>query len=129
MRADRHPLTSLVSSTWWDSSSSSGAGPLHHMNPVRVNFIRSQMAALLGRESQPALDHLKGLRVLDVGCGGGLLSEALARLGANVTAIDPSEKNIAVAKEHASGDPLTASISYLHSTVGKQPSACCVCVI
>jgi ubiquinone biosynthesis O-methyltransferase len=89
------------------------------MNPARVNFIRSQLATLLGREQVPVLDQIRGLNILDVGCGGGLLAESLARLGANVTAIDPSEQNIAVAKEHAALDPLTANIRYLHTTVGR----------
>ncbi|CAN0110117.1 unnamed protein product, partial [Laminaria digitata] len=59
---------------------------------------------------------LAGLRALDVGCGGGLLSESLARLGAEVTGIDPSPENVAVASAHAQGDPLTRTIRYEAAT-------------
>jgi ubiquinone biosynthesis O-methyltransferase len=64
-------------------------------------------------------NQLKGLKILDVGCGGGILSEALARLGATVTSIDPSPKNIEVASNHSKCDPLTASIKYKCATVEK----------
>jgi 2-polyprenyl-3-methyl-5-hydroxy-6-metoxy-1,4-benzoquinol methylase len=63
---------------------------------------------------------LKGLSILDVGCGGGLLSESLARLGANVTSIDPSPENIRVASTHSSADPATAHIRYKQSTIGNE---------
>lgn len=82
----------------------SGSGPLHTMNPVRVRYIDERCGGIKGR------------RVLDVGCGGGLLSEALARLGAQVTGIDPSAENITVAKEHAVIDPRTATIRYEQMT-------------
>jgi ubiquinone biosynthesis O-methyltransferase len=87
------------------------------MNPTRVQFIRTQLATSLGRKKLPALDQIRDLRILDVGCGGGLLSESLARLGAKVTAIDPSAQNIAIAREHATMDPLTSSIEYIHTTI------------
>ena len=60
---------------------------------------------------------LEGLRVLDVGCGGGLAAEALARLGASVTAIDPARENIEVAKLHSASDSTTSEIRYLNTTV------------
>ena len=73
---------------------------LHKFNPVRLAYIRDRAAAHYGRD--PArLDSLSGLRVLDIGCGGGILSEPLARLGASVVGADPSDSNIAVAKHHA----------------------------
>ncbi|KAF5316584.1 hypothetical protein D9619_006517 [Psilocybe cf. subviscida] len=84
---------------------------LHKMNPVRVRFIRENLLEVAQCES-PELDSpsvgaelLRGLDVLDVGCGGGLLSESPARLGANTTGIDASEANIAIATLHASADP------------------------
>lgn len=85
---------------WWDSEGS--FGPLHQLNPVRIAFIRDRVAAALGRAPlKPG--PLKGLRVLDVGCGGGLLAEPMARLGARVTGIDAGAENIRAAKNHAKG--------------------------
>lgn len=110
---------SRVGSQWWNTQSRHGTGPLHDMNPVRVQYIRSQIAKKLLRENLYPSEHLKGLRILDVGCGGGLLSESLARLGAVVTAIDPSAVNIDVARAHSAKDPLTASIRYRSETIGK----------
>ena len=73
---------------------------LHKFNPVRLAYIRDRAAAHFSRD--PArLDSLRGLRILDIGCGGGILSEPLARLGASVTGADPSESNIAAARRHA----------------------------
>eukprot|EP00601_Ochromonadales_sp_CCMP2298_P028129 CAMPEP_0173344916 /NCGR_PEP_ID=MMETSP1144-20121109/11676_1 /TAXON_ID=483371 /ORGANISM="non described non described, Strain CCMP2298" /LENGTH=165 /DNA_ID=CAMNT_0014291969 /DNA_START=129 /DNA_END=623 /DNA_ORIENTATION=- len=108
---------SAIGNDWWDSDSLSGTGPLHAMNPARVGFIRSHIARRLGREGLYATRQLAGLRVLDVGCGGGLLAEALARLGADVTAIDPSAQNLSVARAHSQRDPLTAGIQYRQMTV------------
>ena len=88
---------------WWDPSGK--FAPLHRFNPVRLEFIRDRLAARAKRDplgDQP----LKGLRVLDVGSGGGLIAEPLARLGARVTGIDAGEKNVAVASAHAKGQGL-----------------------
>lgn len=89
---------SALAETWWDPRGEMAV--LHKFNPVRLAYIRD--AACKRFERNPKhLDSLKGLRILDIGCGGGILSEPLARLGAQVTGADPAEKNIAVAKLHA----------------------------
>lgn len=89
---------SRMAATWWDARGP--MAPLHKLNPVRLTYIRDKTAAHFGRDPK-TLDSLKGLRVLDIGCGGGILSEPLARLGAQMVGADPSEENIAVASEHA----------------------------
>jgi 2-polyprenyl-6-hydroxyphenyl methylase/3-demethylubiquinone-9 3-methyltransferase len=89
---------SRLSGQWWDPH-----GPmamLHKFNPVRLGYIRDRAAAHFGRDAK-RLDSLAGLRMLDIGCGGGILSEPLARLGAGVVGADPAERNIAVARDHA----------------------------
>ncbi|HEY5380493.1 MAG TPA: bifunctional 2-polyprenyl-6-hydroxyphenol methylase/3-demethylubiquinol 3-O-methyltransferase UbiG [Pseudolabrys sp.] len=89
---------SRLAADWWDVR-----GPmatLHKFNPVRLAYIRDQAAAHFDRDPKK-LDSLKGLRMLDIGCGGGILSEPLARLGASMVGADPAEKNIAVARAHA----------------------------
>jgi len=83
---------------WWDPR-----GPwatLHRFNPVRLGYIRDRAAAHFERDPTQ-LDSLKGLRILDIGCGGGVLSEPLARLGATMVGADPVEENIAAAAHHA----------------------------
>ena len=83
---------------WWDPTGK--FRPLHQLNPVRVQFIKDNVCRHFGLDpnaDQPFL----GLDVLDVGCGGGLLSEPMARLGANMTSIDAGEKNVEIAKIHA----------------------------
>ena len=83
---------------WWDEAGP--LAPLHKLNPVRIGYVRDRICAQLGRD--PLRDRpLGGLRALDVGCGGGLLSEPLARLGATVTGIDLAPASIDVAKRHA----------------------------
>ena len=89
--------------TWWDPRGS--MAPLHKFNPVRLAYIRDQAVERFGRDAK-RLDCLDGLRILDIGCGGGILSEPLARLGAHVVGADPSENNIAVAKQHAQAGEL-----------------------
>jgi 2-polyprenyl-6-hydroxyphenyl methylase/3-demethylubiquinone-9 3-methyltransferase len=84
---------------WWNPRGPMAA--LHKFNPVRLAYIRDQAAACFGRDPKK-LDCLKSLRMLDIGCGGGILSEPLARLGAAMVGADPSEDNIAAAKVHAS---------------------------
>lgn len=83
---------------WWDANGP--FKPLHRLNPVRLTYIRDQLCARFGRDLKEAKS-LDGLSVLDVGCGGGLVSEPLARLGANVTGIDPGHEAISAAKAHA----------------------------
>ena len=83
---------------WWDARGPMAA--LHKFNPVRLGYIRDKAAERFGREPKK-LDCLKGLRMLDIGCGGGILSEPLARLGAQMVGADPSKENIAVASAHA----------------------------
>jgi 2-polyprenyl-6-hydroxyphenyl methylase / 3-demethylubiquinone-9 3-methyltransferase len=93
-----------VAGQWWDVRGPMAA--LHRLNPVRLGYIRDRSAAHFDRD--PArLDSLTGLRILDIGCGGGVLSEPLARLGASVTGVDPAENNIAVAQHHAEQSGLT----------------------
>jgi len=88
---------------WWNPAGK--FAPLHRFNPVRLQLIRDRLAALAGRD--PLGDKpLMGLRVLDVGCGGGLVCEPLARLGAAVTGIDAGEKNVRAAEAHARAQEL-----------------------
>ncbi|NBP72598.1 MAG: bifunctional 2-polyprenyl-6-hydroxyphenol methylase/3-demethylubiquinol 3-O-methyltransferase UbiG, partial [Alphaproteobacteria bacterium] len=88
--------------------------PLHRFNPVRLQYIRDRMCAHFGRDPR-SLRPFEGLKFLDVGCGGGLISEPLARMGASVTAIDASEKNIGTARVHAEKNGL--DIDYRATTV------------
>ncbi|HXX04775.1 MAG TPA: bifunctional 2-polyprenyl-6-hydroxyphenol methylase/3-demethylubiquinol 3-O-methyltransferase UbiG [Xanthobacteraceae bacterium] len=87
-----------VAGQWWNPHGPMAA--LHRFNPVRLAYIRDRAAAHFNRDPK-RLDSLTGLRILDIGCGGGILCEPLARLGASVVGADPSESNIAVARQHA----------------------------
>ncbi len=89
---------------WWDPRGPMAA--LHKFNPVRLGYIRDQAAAQFGRDPKK-LDCLAGLRMLDIGCGGGILSEPLARLGAEMVGADPAEENIEVAQIHAERSGVT----------------------
>ncbi|PAN25762.1 hypothetical protein PAHAL_4G324300 [Panicum hallii] len=102
-----------IAETWWDSNGP--FKPLHLMNPTRLSFIRSTLCRYFRRDPYSSKP-LKGLKVIDVGCGGGILSEPLARMGATVTAIDAVDKNIKIARIHAASDPTTASIEYCCTT-------------
>jgi 2-polyprenyl-6-hydroxyphenyl methylase/3-demethylubiquinone-9 3-methyltransferase len=92
-----------LSAQWWDPDGPMQA--LHKFNPVRVAYLREQLARHFSSEGHErdwrSAKALEGLRILDIGCGAGLLSEPLARLGAKVTAVDPAPRNIEVAREHA----------------------------
>jgi 2-polyprenyl-6-hydroxyphenyl methylase / 3-demethylubiquinone-9 3-methyltransferase len=89
---------SAMAAEWW--SPTGKFKPLHKFNPVRLAYIRDKAAENFSRNPKSARP-LEGLRVLDIGCGGGLLSEPVARMGAEVVGADPSEKNIGIASTHA----------------------------
>jgi 2-polyprenyl-6-hydroxyphenyl methylase / 3-demethylubiquinone-9 3-methyltransferase len=89
---------SKLSDEWWDPNGK--MAPLHKINPLRLGWIRDTACRKFNRNPR-SLASLGGLRILDIGCGAGLLSEPMARLGAQVIGVDPSESNIAAAKVHA----------------------------
>ncbi|PCI38390.1 MAG: bifunctional 3-demethylubiquinol 3-O-methyltransferase/2-polyprenyl-6-hydroxyphenol methylase [Rhodospirillaceae bacterium] len=98
-----------MADAWWDPAGK--FRPLHQINPVRIEFILDNVCKHFGLDSK-ADQPFKGLDILDVGCGGGLLSEPMARLGANMTSIDAGDKNIEIAKIHAAQSGL--DIEYLN---------------
>lgn len=98
---------SRIAAEWWDPVGK--FRPLHQIGPPRLSFIRNAAIEHFNRDAK-GLRPLAGLSALDVGCGGGLVSEPLCRMGAKVTGIDPSERNIAIAKSHAA--PQGLSIDY-----------------
>jgi 2-polyprenyl-6-hydroxyphenyl methylase/3-demethylubiquinone-9 3-methyltransferase len=93
-----------LASEWWDADGK--FHPLHQIGPARLTFLRDQLLHHFGRRQGRDLRPLDGLSILDVGCGGGLVSEPLARLGATVTGIDPARENIEAARRHAAGEGL-----------------------
>lgn len=100
-----------MAAEWWDPAGK--FKPLHMLNPCRLEYITTQVAAQFGRDrSEPR--PFTGLRVLDIGCGGGLLSEPMARLGADVVGADAAEGNIPVAQIHA--QQMGLEIDYRHCT-------------
>jgi len=101
---------SKMAADWWNPEGV--CKPLHSMNKVRVPFVRDRLVPN-NNTAQP----LKGLQILDVGCGGGILSEPLARLGASVTGVDACKENIDIAKFHSTKDENTKTINYICSTV------------
>ena len=102
---------SRIADEWWDPTGK--FAPLHRLGPVRIGYIRDRAAIHWGREALSGRA-LEGLSVLDIGCGGGLLSEPMARLGAAVTGIDAGARNIAVAALHAGKQGL--AIDYRQDT-------------
>ena len=89
---------SRIAAEWWDPHGK--FAPLHKFNPTRLAFIREQALARFGRDPS-ARAPFEGLKLLDIGCGGGLLSEPMRRIGFDVTAVDASERNIGTASTHA----------------------------
>ena len=87
-----------MAEAWWDPEGE--FRPLHRLNPTRLAYIRDKLCAHFGLDPRSA-HPLEGLRLLDIGCGGGLLSEPMRRLGATVSGLDAGEKNIEIAKVHA----------------------------
>jgi len=100
-----------MAAEWWDPKGK--FEPLHMMNPIRLDYIAAQIAAEFGRDLRDEKPFY-GLRLLDIGCGGGLLSEPMARLGATVVGADAAEGNIPVARVHAEQSGL--EIDYRHTT-------------
>jgi 2-polyprenyl-6-hydroxyphenyl methylase / 3-demethylubiquinone-9 3-methyltransferase len=98
--ADRDEIGRFAaqSAGWWDPAGS--FAPLHRLNPLRLDYIRTELLSHFGRDRR-ALDPFQGLTLLDIGCGGGLVAEPMARLGFRVTAIDAAAEAIAVARAHA----------------------------
>ncbi|KAF9589173.1 hypothetical protein IFM89_019489 [Coptis chinensis] len=107
---------SAIAETWWDPQGP--FKPLHIMNPTRLSFIRSTLCRHF-RKNPHSARPFEGLKIIDVGCGGGILSEPLARMGATVTGIDAVDKNIKIARLHAESDPVTSSIEYCCTTAEK----------
>lgn len=100
-----------MAAEWWDPSGK--FKPLHMLNPCRLDYIASQIAAEFDRDLSMRAP-FSGLRILDIGCGGGLLSEPMARLGAEVVGVDAAERNVPVASLHA--DEQGLSIDFRHAT-------------
>ena len=100
-----------MAAEWWDPNGK--FKPLHMLNPVRLDYITTQIATEFNR-SLTAERPFAGLRILDIGCGGGLLAEPMARLGATVVGADAAARNIPVAQIHAEQSGL--SIDYRHTT-------------
>jgi len=102
---------SRLAEEWWDVNGK--FKPLHMFNPIRIEYITEKIKKHFKLEKDKS-NYLEGLNILDIGCGGGLISEPMARLGANVTGIDASEKNINVAKLHSKKNDL--KINYIHAS-------------
>jgi 2-polyprenyl-6-hydroxyphenyl methylase/3-demethylubiquinone-9 3-methyltransferase len=104
---------SKIAEEWWDPNGK--FKPLHKFNPIRISYIKENIIKTfkINQKKTP----LKNLKILDIGCGGGLLSEPMCRLGADVTAIDASKKNISVAKLHSKKNNL--KIKYICSSPEK----------
>ena len=102
---------SKLADEWWDAKGK--FKPLHMFNPIRIEYI-TKMIRKYFEISDNEINPFNKLKILDIGCGGGLISEPMARLGANVTGIDASEKNIKVAKIHSKENNL--EINYLNSS-------------
>ncbi len=100
-----------MAAEWWDPAGK--FKPLHMMNPTRLDFINGEIAARYERDLTKPLP-FKGLRILDIGCGGGLLCEPMARLGAEIIGADAAEGNLPVARIHA--EQMGLEIDYRHST-------------
>ncbi len=103
---------------WWNPSGK--FKPLHIMNGARIGFIRDTLCAHFHKDPEAKLP-LKGLRILDIGCGGGLLAEPIARLGASVTGVDALEKSLKTAKTHA--EQSGVKVDYRHGTIEQMVAA------
>ena len=104
---------SKMANEWWDPEGK--FKPLHKFNPTRIKYIKENIINNFKLKNK--LRPLSGINILDIGCGGGLLSEPMSRMGANVTGIDASDKNIKIAKLHSKKNKL--KINYLCSSPEK----------
>jgi 2-polyprenyl-6-hydroxyphenyl methylase/3-demethylubiquinone-9 3-methyltransferase len=104
---------SKIAEEWWNPNGK--FKPLHKFNPIRISYIKENIIKTFGLNHKKT--PLKNIKILDIGCGGGLLSEPMCRLGADVTAIDASQKNINVAKIHSKKNKL--KINYICSSPEK----------
>ena len=104
---------SKMADEWWDPEGK--FKPLHKFNPVRIKYIKENIINHFKLKNK--FRSLSGINILDIGCGGGLLSEPMSRMGANVTGIDASDKNIKIAKLHSKKNKL--KINYLCSSPEK----------
>ena len=104
---------SKIAAEWWNPDGK--FKPLHKFNPIRINYLKENIVNNFKLKNK--INPLTGLNILDIGCGGGLLSEPISRLGANVTGIDASDKNIKVAKLHSEKNKL--KINYFCSSPEK----------
>ena len=100
---------SKMAAEWWDPKGK--FKPLHKFNPIRIKYIKENIINNFKLENE--IKSLRGINILDIGCGGGLLSEPMQRLGANVTGIDASIKNIKIAKLHAKKNKLNINYQCL----------------
>ena len=116
--ADEVAKFEAMAAEWWDPNGK--FRPLHMLNPCRLDYITGQIAAEFGRDLKTDKP-FAGLRILDIGCGGGLLAEPMARLGADVVGADAAELNIPVARVHAEQSGLT--IDYRHTTAEAMAAA------
>ena len=109
---------SRMAADWWDPKGP--FKPLHIMNGARLGFIKETLCEHFHRDPDVDLP-LKGLRILDIGCGGGLLCEPLTRLGAKMTGVDALERNLKTAKTHA--EEMRLDIDYRHGTIEQMIAA------
>ena len=107
-----------MAAEWWDPNGK--FKPLHMLNPCRLDYIVDQVSAEFTRDPRQP-NPFEGLRILDIGCGGGLLCEPMARLGATIVGVDAAPRNIPVAQAHAEQSGL--SIDYRHTTAEDMAAA------
>ena len=105
---------SKLAEEWWDVNGK--FKPLHMFNPIRIEYITENIIKHF-KIKKDKTDYLEGIKILDIGCGGGLISEPRARLGAKVTGIDASEKNIRIAQLHSKKNSL--NINYINTSPEK----------
>src|SRR5262245_50549401 len=101
---------SAIAEEWWNPDGK--FRPLHKFNPIRLKLLRDKICARFGRDPLQA-NPLAGLRLLDIGCGGGLIAEPMARMGASVTGVDAADRNVRVANIHAR--QMGLDIDYRHA--------------